>query len=371
MKRLTFLGLLVGTVCHGQIYSRSSYGGAITITPGGLYGKTMSPSENSNVALGPLALSVNQTGSNNTAIGSEALFINTNSGNTALGYYSLRNNSTGSGNTAVGANSLSSNTLGGSNTADGYEVLKNNTEGYQNTASGKSALFSNTTGYNNTAIGYGSLFSNKVGSGNTALGYRAGSLIGVYSPVVTFAGGNNIFIGSNANPLVADIFNATALGADASVDASNKVRIGNDAVTVIEGQVAWSYPSDRRLKENIKYTSSLGLNFISKLQSVSYNYISDKTKVRHDGFVAQDIEAVMKELNVPFSGLKKADDGTYSLAYSDFVMPLVNAVKELKQQNEEQQTEIDALKKKLSRMEELEKRILTLEANAVTIPTSK
>lgn len=33
------------------------------------------------------------------------------------------------------------------------------------------------------------------------------------------------------------------------------------------------------------------------------------------------------QMYVPFSGLKKSDDGTYSLAYPDFVMPLVNAVK--------------------------------------------
>ena len=36
----------------------------------------------------------------------------------------------------------------------------------------------------------------------------------------------------------------------------------------------------------------------------------------------------MKDLNLPFSGLKKSGDGMYSLAYSDFVMPMVNAIKE-------------------------------------------
>lgn len=48
---------------------------------------------------------------------------------------------------------------------------------------------------------------------------------------------------------------------------------------------------------------------------------------RHEGFIAQDVEQVMKELGIPFRGLKKSDDGTYSLAYPDFVMPLVNIVK--------------------------------------------
>ena len=92
--------------------------------------------------------------------------------------------------------------------------------------------------------------------------------------------------------------------------------------------MAWTNPSDRRLKENIQVNNYLGLNFINKLQPVSYNYISDNTKVKHDGFIAQDIETILKELNLHFSGLKKSSDGMYSLAYSDFVMPLVNAIKE-------------------------------------------
>jgi proteasome assembly chaperone (PAC2) family protein len=44
----------------------------------------------------------------------------------------------------------------------------------------------------------------------------------------------------------------------------------------------------------------------------------------------------------------------YSLAYSDFVLPLVNAVKELK-------TEIDDLKKKNEVLEALIKRVTALE----------
>lgn len=60
----------------------------------------------------------------------------------------------------------------------------------------------------------------------------------------------------------------------------------------------------------------------------------------------------MKDLNLPFSGLKKSADGYYSLAYSDFVMPLINAVKE-------QQTQINALKKIL---EGFEQKLSTLES---------
>ena len=91
----------------------------------------------------------------------------------------------------------------------------------------------------------------------------------------------------------------------------------------------------------------MGLDFINRLQTVSYNYISDKTKTRYDGFIAQDIEQAMKDLNISFSGLKKSNDGMYSLAYSDFVMPLVNGMKEQQKQILEQKGLIDELKKQI------------------------
>jgi cell division protein ZapA (FtsZ GTPase activity inhibitor) len=94
-----------------------------------------------------------------------------------------------------------------------------------------------------------------------------------------------------------------------------------------------------RLKENIISNDVLGLNFILKLNPKRYNYISDKTKTMHDGFIAQEVEEAVKDLKLPFSGIQISQNGTYSLTYSDFVMPLVNAVKE-------QQTIIEELKKK-------------------------
>ncbi len=69
-------------------------------------------------------------------------------------------------------------------------------------------------------------------------------------------------MGFYANVSTGDLTNATVIDANAIVDASNKVRIGNAAVTVIEGQVAWSYPSDRRLKENIQVNNYLGPTYL-------------------------------------------------------------------------------------------------------------
>jgi hypothetical protein len=49
---------------------------------------------------------------------------------------------------------------------------------------------------------------------------------------------NNTAIGAGANVSTGNLTNATAIGFNATVDASNKIRLGDAAVNVIEGQVA-------------------------------------------------------------------------------------------------------------------------------------
>jgi trimeric autotransporter adhesin len=300
-----------------------------------------------NTANGAWALQYNTIGFSNTAIGSGALTINTSGFyNTAIGGGALNRNTTGAKNTANGVNALNKNTTGNVNTANGQDALFYNTTGSYNTANGETALHYNTEGSYNTANGSNALLNNTLGTNNTAIGFESGN--------ANITGNNNTFLGNQANVSADGFTNSTAIGGNAIVDASNKIRIGNAAVTVIEGSVAWSTPSDRRLKENVTVNNRLGLNFITQLQPVNYNYISDKSKVSHDGFIAQDIEKIIKKLDLPFSGLKKTDTGMYSIAYSDFVMPLVNAVKE-------QQNQIESLKKENEILKELAARVAALE----------
>src|SRR4030095_7810902 len=105
-----------------------------------------------------------------------------------------------------------------------------------NTSLGSGALQSNTTGINNTALGLNSLYSNTTGTLNTAIGRSA--------LTDNTAGNNNTAIGFGADVSTGNLTNATAIGSGATVNASNKIRIGNSSVTVIEGQVAYTFPSD-------------------------------------------------------------------------------------------------------------------------------
>jgi len=293
-----------------------------------------------NTANGLVALTWNTTGSYNTANGFEALGSNrTGNSNTANGKSALSSNTTGEYNTASGDSALYSNTTATANTADGYQALALNTTGWVNTATGYQSLYSNTTGAYNSAIGYGALYNNTTGSYNTANGNM------VLSSNTT--GSNNTAIGFQANVASGALTNATAIGSDAVVNASNKVVIGNSNVTSIGGYANWTNYSDKRLKENIIYKNDLGLNFISKLKTVSYNYKADQLKHRRDGLIAQDVAKALKDLGMQFSGLVIDDDKnkTENLSYGDFVIPLINAVQEQQKQIEAQQKQIDELKK--------------------------
>jgi hypothetical protein len=165
-------------------------------------------------------------------------------GNTRLGESALVNNTEGDQNTAIGAGALFSNTTGNNNTASGALALPGNTTGDQNTATGVGALFSNTTGDFNTASGVATLAANTTGSNNTASGVSA-----LFSNTT---GNFNTAIGNGANVSAGDLTNATAIGNGATVDASNKIRLESTAVTVIEGQVAFTASSDKTQKEIFK-----------------------------------------------------------------------------------------------------------------------
>src|SRR5262245_8613959 len=240
-----------------------------------------------NTASGAQALVFNTTGDQNTASGVNALRNNTiGDSNTASGFDALFSNTTGNSNTATGVDALTLNTTGGSNTTTGANALFSNTTGRENTANGVSALFFNTTGDNNTAIGRGALLNNSTGFQNTASGGNA--------LASNTTGSVNTAIRARAGVSgIRTLTNATAIGSFAVVDASNKVRLGDTRVTVIEGQVAFTFPSDQTKKENFKPVD--GEEVLGKIRGfelTSWNFIGDDTKeFRHYGPMAQDFFA--------------------------------------------------------------------------------
>jgi hypothetical protein len=357
-----------------------------------------------NTAMGYQSLYLNVSGTTNAAVGYQAMYSNTSGGgNTAFGYSCMYSNTTGLGNTASGYGALSANTTGQFNTASGSNTMGFNTSGNENTATGIMALWANTTGNGNTGTGRGALTTNISGTWNTGNGYSAlyYNTIGNYNTAdgaqslafntsgienvaagylslyTNTTGSDNTAIGASADVSTGGLTNATALGFGAIVDASNKVRIGNSAVTVIEGQVPFTTPSDGRFKFNVQENVK-GLDFILKLRPVTYQFdvqrfdarlshqsgqnsyalpasYDEATRIRRTGFIAQEVEKAADAAGYDFSGIirPKTDDDHYSLSYESFVVPLVKAVQEQHQIILEQDRKIADLQKQIDEIKKL------------------
>ncbi|MDZ7878531.1 MAG: tail fiber domain-containing protein [Saprospiraceae bacterium] len=197
-------------------------------------------------------------------------------------------------------------------------------------------------------------------TGNTFWGYQAGNantgtnntFLGHQSGITNITGSNNTLLGNTANVSSLALSNAAAIGFGASVNASNKIRLGNASVTMVETQGSFVTVSDRRLKTNIS-DNNIGLNFIKAVRPVKYELLAQKDLV-YDGFIAQEIDSVLQKLNIKsFSGLakpKNTEGEYYSVSYATFVVPLVNAVKELDAKNEKFATENAVLRAELEKM---------------------
>jgi hypothetical protein len=363
-----------------SLYTNSD---GISNTANGISALRFNTHGSDNTAVGANTLFYNTTGYSNVAVGSNALFNNTTvSNNVAVGDSALFNNGIGaifyddgSANVAVGSKALYSNTRGLNNTANGVQALYSNTSGRENTANGVYALYSDTTGSSNTANGVQALYSNTSGSYNTAIGGSALSS--------NITGSLNTALGCFANVSTGNLANAMALGYGATVNASDKVAVGNTSVMVIGGQVGWSVFSDGRFKSNVKENVP-GLAFINKLKPVTYNldvkkfdkflgkkdslintrqaeYAISEKKV-HTGFVAQDVEKSAQEIHYDFDGVNhpQNDKDNYSVVYADFVPSLVKAVQELSKQNDELKKDYTA------KIDELQRQIDDLKAMMIS-----
>lgn len=115
--------------------------------------------------------------------------------------------------------------------------------------------------------------------------------------------------------------------------------------------------SDQRWKKDIT-TLDNSLDKIAALRGVSYEWKRDEfpdkdfSEGTQIGVIAQEIETVFPEL------VSEDNEGYKSVSYSNLVAPLIEAVKELKQQNETLNKSVEALEKQqknlIERLEALE-----------------
>lgn len=379
-------------VGHQALYNNTSSG----ITAFGYQALNANTSGNNNSAVGYRALASNNSGGGNTAHGYRAGENNTSGGgNVAIGYLAGNANTTGNFNVAVGRQAGQNNTAGGNvfvgdlagqaNTSGAYNVAIGMWSGNAlsgatasaNTFVGYMTGFANTTAGGNTFIGNNAGINTNTGSQNTYLGCQAGQnyttaanntyigwRAGFYT-VGSATGGNNVFVGYQAGDNNATgtgnvvlgydadltgsaLTNAIAIGNNTTVNASNKIRLGNAAITVAEIQVAWTVTSDKNEKADVRHDVP-GLALVSRLQPVTYFYKShladpSATATRYTGLLAQDVHATLNELGISSSIVTQpaADgSGAWGIRYAEIVMPLIQSV-------QEQQAMIDALRSEVA-----------------------
>ena len=286
----------------------------------------------------------------------------------ALTQYNMGNNRVLA---SVGQNNLYLGILAGSDNS-----------GIQNTLLGDGAGQDNT-GNENTMVGFVAGQRNMTGINNSFFGSRAGK--------ETTNGNNNTLIGYFTTLGAANLSNATAIGANAMVEQNNSlvlgsisgvngatamtdvgigvtqparrldvngiIRVGATTGTIgcIEDRdgtvIAGTCASDLRFKKNVTPFSTVLENF-SKLRPVNYFWRADEFSDQHwgtrqsFGLIAQEVEKLFPEL------VTLDEKGYRAVNYSKLPLYTIQAVKELKAENdalqqrlEQQQSQIDELRK--------------------------
>ncbi len=297
-------------------------GTGITATTGNISasaGNLVLPSTNSAGTQGVITMVGTRILHRGASAGADSLYVGiaagltsaTGVGNTGCGFHSLTTISTGTFNTAVGINTLSGVTTGSSNTAIG------------------SLSLTLTTGDENTAIGSGVLNSITTGARNTAMGVAAGSGL-------TSTESNNIMIGNTGTAGDNNIIRIGTFGS--GIRQQNQCFIAairditttnNDAIAVLidsAGQLG-TVSSSARYKENVVPMGS-DTDRLMNLRPVTFNMISDESKSKRYGLIAEEVALVFPELVVYKDGQPE------TVKYHDLAVMLLNEFQKLKKQME-------------------------------------
>jgi hypothetical protein len=346
----------------------------------------------------------NTAGVNNSFVGAFSGGANTTgSDNSFFGRNAGRMNTTSGSNSFVGSSAGETNTTGNYNSFFGRSSGISNTEGIYNSFVGAHAGYDNTTGSSNSFAGFEAGSSNTTGGGNSFFGLAAGN--------TNTTGSNNTIIGTNADVGAGNLNFAAAIGAGAVVSTSNTIALGRttgeDKVLAYGGislsdndlrlraaddafhrirydssfngmqfdtfddyrwfnhrnnrnnmilesggnlKIAGSYgqTSDSRYKINVQ-TFGNALDTVRRLRGVTFNWKPElnKNPEAQVGFIAQEVEAVLPAL------VSTGKDGYKSVAYSNAVPVLVEAVKEQQTQIETQAAEIKQQQKQIDELKQI------------------
>lgn len=171
-------------------------------------------------------------------------------------------------------------------------------------------------------------------SGNEALGYAHFDVGGTthsddHIVIGDTAGVNKVGIGTPSPTQMMDVNGNGRFRNVGNGSSSNDLRLTSDGTLTTN-------TSDARLKENVS-TLEKALEKVSQLRGVSFTWKEDPAAGTQHGLIAQEVLPVVPELV-----FKNGE--YYGLDYSEMVGLFVEAIKELKEEN-------DALKNEMTRMQ--------------------
>ena len=343
-KGNNFLGYAAGfcaTGCYNN-HLGSGTGPFSTGMGNNFFGQTAGVSNTSgshNNFFGEAAGFCNTTGTGNNFLGKQAGYYNTTGAyNNFFGRLAGCGNTTGYGNNFFGRCAGRSNTTGSNNNFSGLYAGSNNTTGSENIFIGSFAGNQITTGTSNIVFGSSSM------SGSTLNG-NASCNISIGMCASNNVCNNNIAIGHYAGGVS---FKGAISICDLS-DVNNYIIMGNCLHTCALIQVGWTTVSDIRDK-CILGTVPHGRGFLEKITPITYQFKNRHTceiidtKKRY-GFSAQEVLSAEGEDPVIVS----ATNSDKLFMDKDDILPvLVNAIKELSEENKTLKEKISALETRLN-----------------------
>ena len=214
--------------------------------------------------------------------------------------------------------------------------------GNDNVGIGASAL-SQSTGNANTAIGYQAMSGHNTGNANIALGVDAGSQL--------TTGNRNICIG---NPGVAGDDGTTRIGDQHTYSTVIAGIYGNNIANAIPVYISpagslGTAASSAKFKEDIDGMGNAS-EVLYGLKPVTFRYKPsiDPQGIRQFGLVAEDVDKVAPDLVV-----RDEEHGIYTVRYQAVDAMLLNEFLKNHRKVEAQRTEIESLKARLDRLEQL------------------
>jgi hypothetical protein len=227
------------------------------------------------------------------------------------------------------------------NTAIGYRTMSS-VNGNKNTFLG---MFAGKGGFGNSdrnvGIGKYSLYCIGNATNNVAVGYKSLCNVG--------NGTDNIAIGSRTGGNVVNASNTIAIGyCSTTSDNNGHTAAGSGCMCCFRvGAGSWTNLSDQRDKSDIEpLDDNLGLNFIRNLRPVKFNFdfrdnyvnkcgfeygVKDGT-LKQDfesyGFIAQEIESTLTNIQAEFDALNINDDGNYRLEYENLISPIIKSLQQ-------------------------------------------